>query len=126
MRNHKGPLPPHQKELGLEQYKYHIAFENNSIPNYISEKLVDSILCECLTFYWGAPNWRQHIDERAIVWLEGSNLELDCQTILRAVREDWWSQRIEHIRAMKKKLIDEMAFVPRLHKFINSRIRADL
>ncbi len=117
--NHKGALPSRQKDDGLFPYKYHIAVENHQLPNFITEKLVDGILAECLTFYWGAPNWKQYIDDRAVVWLEGSNLEQDYETIRRAIAEDWWSQRIEYIRAAKRKILNELAFVPRIHAFVN-------
>ncbi len=117
--NHMGPLPHLNKDSGMYPYKYHVAIENHSNWNYVTEKLVDGILSECLTFYWGAPNIEQLIDPRAYVRLELGNMEKDIQTIEKAIKEDWWSQRIQYIREAKKKIINELAFIPRLEKFIS-------
>ncbi len=114
--NHLGPLPHLTKDIGMYQYKYHIAIENNSNYNYITEKIVDGILAECLTFYWGAPNTRQYIDKMAYIELDVTNIDKAINTIKTAIKEDWWSQRIQYIREAKKKIINELAFLPRLEK----------
>lgn len=116
--NHKGPLPPLDKTGGTYPYKYHLAVENNSINNCVTEKLVDGILSECLVFYWGCPNIREIIDPRAFVHIECGNFIDDASLIERAIKEDWWSQRIEYIREAKKKIINDLAFLPRLEKYL--------
>ena len=116
--NFKGSLPSHTKDKGLFPYKYTFNAENNSIPYYYTEKLIDGILAECLTFYWGCPNAREFIDERAYVQLTLSNFEQDYDTIRTAIKEDWWSQRIQYIREAKQKILNELQFFPRLEKII--------
>lgn len=118
--NHLGPLPHLTKDIGMYQYKYHIAIENNSNYNYVTEKIVDGILAECLTFYWGAPNTRQYIDKMAYIELDLSNIDNAINTIRKAIKEDWWSQRIQYIREAKKKIINELAFMPRLENYLLS------
>jgi hypothetical protein len=118
--NHMGPLPHLTKDIGMYPYKYHIAIENHENYNYTTEKLVDGILSECLTFYWGAPNVRSLINPNAYVHLTTSNPREIIETIRTAIKEDWWSQRIHHIREEKKRIINELAFMPRLEKFLLS------
>jgi hypothetical protein len=48
--------PVEDKWDALVQYKYHISIENMVKDNYWTEKLVDPMLAECLTFYLGCPN----------------------------------------------------------------------
>jgi len=55
-KNYIKSLPYHEKDEGLFPYKYTINAENNEIPYYYTEKLIDGIMTECLTFYWGCPN----------------------------------------------------------------------
>ena len=117
-KNYKGQLPLHQKDDALIPYKYTFNVENHSIPNYYTEKLIDGILSECLTFYSGCPNIKEHIDCRAYVYLELGNFEKDFQTIKRAIEEDWWSERITYIRRAKEKILEERQFFPRLEKII--------
>ncbi len=116
--NHKGPLPNLDKTRGIYPYKYHIAVENNSEHNYVTEKLIDGILSESLVFYWGCPNIRNLIDPRAYVQINLGSFQEDANLMARAIREDWWSQRIQYIREAKKKIMNEMAFLPRLEKYL--------
>jgi hypothetical protein len=116
--NYKGELPYHNKNNGILPYKYTFNAENFEIRNYYTEKLIDGILGECLTFYWGCPNIPEHIDPRAYVKLELYDFEKDYQTIKKAIDEDWWSQRIEFIRNEKQKILNDKQFFPRLEKII--------
>jgi hypothetical protein len=120
--NYKGSLPYHAKDNALFPYKYTFNAENNFIPNYYTEKLIDGILAECLTFYRGPPNIKELIDERAFVWLELSDFEKDYDIIQKAIEEDWWSQRIEFIRKEKLRILNELQFFPRLEKIINEKV----
>ena len=43
---YRGPLPPNDKSSGLFPYKYTLIAENNAIPGYFTEKVVDGILSE--------------------------------------------------------------------------------
>ena len=119
-KNYKGSLPYHNKDDSLLPYKYSFNCENHSIKNYCTEKLIDGILSETLTFYSGCYNVKDYIDEKAFVYLELSNFEKDYQTIKKAIEEDWWSQRLPYIKEAKKKILNELQFFPRLHKIINS------
>jgi hypothetical protein len=117
--NYIGSLPPDDKNGGLIGYKYTFNAENHSIKNYYTEKLIDGILAECLVFYWGCPNIKDYIDERAYVQLELSNFEKDYQTIKKAIDEDLYTQRLPYIREAKKKILNQLQFFPRLEKILS-------
>jgi hypothetical protein len=119
-KKYMGSLPSHEKDAALLPYKYTFNAENHSIDNYCTEKIVDGILSECLTFYWGCPNLETHIDPRAFVRLELVDFEKDYQLILRAVKEDWWSDRIQIIREEKRRILTQLQFFPRVAAIIES------
>lgn len=96
------------KENYIRPFKYYFMCENNQEPGYITEKLWEPILCESLCFYWGAPNVADYIDPRAFVYLDMTDYEAAYETIKKAVVEDWWSQRIDYIRAAKRKVLLEL------------------
>lgn len=104
------------KDDGLLPYKYTIAFENTSRPNYITEKLVDAILAECLCFYWGCPNIDEHFDTRCFIRLDMNKNPLE--TINNAISNDLWSHRLPFIRAMKQTILHGLSFAPRLYGLI--------
>lgn len=118
-KNYMGPLPMNEKDDAIFKYKYTFNAENHEIYNYYTEKIIDGILGECLTFYWGCPNIPEYIDSRAYVILDLDNFELSKTIVKKAIKEDWWSKRIEYIREAKNKILDELQFFPRLNKIIN-------
>lgn len=117
--NHLGPLPYHCKDNALFPYKYTFNCENNSVPNYLTEKLIDGILAECLVFYSGCPNAAEHIDRRAFVYLELSNFESDYEKIKSSIANGLWEERLPFIREAKRKILMEQQFFPRLEKLIS-------
>ena len=44
------------KRLILQRYKFYLAFENNQIQDYVSEKVFDGLLAGTLPVYWGAES----------------------------------------------------------------------
>jgi len=121
-KNYKGSLPPHMKEMGLFPYKYHFNAENNSIPNYFTEKIIDGILSECLVFYWGCPNIGEYIDYRAFIILDLNDLVGSMHTVINAIKNDEWSRRINIIREEKKKIMRDMNMFRRIYNHLNYSI----
>ena len=109
------------KYLGIVNYKYYFMMENNFEENFITEKMWEPILCECLVFYYGCPNVSTYINPLAYVELDITDFEKSYQIMKKAVEEDWWSQRIDIIRQEKQKILNEMAFFPRIQKIIEER-----
>jgi phage anti-repressor protein len=121
-KNYRRVLSPYQdKSQGLVPYKYYFMVENNYENNFVTEKLWEPILCECLCFYFGCPNVKEIVDERAFVLLDMYDFEKSYRLIQQAIEQDWWSQRIEYIRKEKHRLLEEMAFCPRLEKVIRDQ-----
>lgn len=117
--NYRGPLYPYvDKGNGLYEYKYYFMVENNYEQNFITEKLWEPILCEALVFYYGCPNISDYVDPRAFVLLDMNDFEKSYQIINKAIKEDWWSQRIGFIRNEKRKILNEFAFFPTVDKII--------
>jgi len=116
--NYKGPVPEENKYNVYANYKYCLGIENNSEHNYATEKLWEAILCESLCFYWGCPNVETYIDRKAFVRLPLEDPPAALQLMQQAIAEDWWSQRIEIIKQMKEKILNELGFFPLLNQII--------
>lgn len=116
---YKGALPTFHKEDGLLPYKYTFASENFAEHNYVTEKLIDAILSECLCFYWGCPNLESYIDSRAFIRLDLDDHKGSLKKIEEAILGNEWEKRISVIRQMKHKILDELSFFPTLEKIIN-------
>ncbi len=116
--NYKGPLPNDEPYNVLMPHKYYFMTENNQETNYATEKIWEPILCECLCFYWGCPNLTDYIHPEAFVQLDLNDFEKSKQIIIQAIKEDWWSQRIDIIRKEKNKILNQLGFFPTIHKIL--------
>jgi GR25 family glycosyltransferase involved in LPS biosynthesis len=124
-KHYKGRLDNNQKIDGYFPYKYYFIAENNSEYNYISEKLWEPILCECLCFYWGAPNAKSYINPDAFVQLDLNDFEASYNIMKRAMIEDWYSKRIDIIRHEKSKILNYYNFFPTIERIIINDIYKD-
>lgn len=116
-KNYKGCVN-NSKEECFSMYKYCFQAENNSEYNYATEKIWEAICCECLCFYWGCPNLETYINPLAFVRLDLDDIEGTRSIIEKAIREDWWSERISIIRQEKEKIIKELGFFPSVKKIL--------
>lgn len=117
-KNYMGNLPHHKKDAALFPYKYNFNCENNQIAYYYTEKLIDGILSESLTFYCGCPNITSLIDPNCYVILTLEDFESDYQTIKKTIKDNLYEERIDFIKKEKKRILDTLQFFPRLEKII--------
>ena len=115
---HLGELPYHKKDDGVLPYKYHIAIENCNMDNYFTEKLIDGILGECLCFYWGCKNIDKYFNDCYIQL--PFDIEKSIEIIIKSIQDNEYEKRIDKIREMKMKVLNEYQFFPRLNSIINS------
>jgi GR25 family glycosyltransferase involved in LPS biosynthesis len=102
-KNYKGEIK--NKSSGLKDYKYTIAIENCREPGYITEKLIDGILSECLVFYIGAPDINKWIDSSCYIELDINDVEKSVQIIKEAMEAKEWEKRIDKIRREKERIV---------------------
>ena len=124
-KNYIKALDSDKKNDGILPYKYYFMAENNSEYNYISEKLWEPIISECLCFYWGAPNVSDYIDKRAYIALNLDNFEESYQIIKNAIDNDLWSERINIIREEKYKILNYYNFFPTVERIVTKDLFKD-
>ena len=57
-----------RKEEVLPFFRFSLCYENvDGVPGYITEKIFDSMRCNCVPIYWGASNISEYVDPRAYV-----------------------------------------------------------
>jgi hypothetical protein len=55
------------KQAFLRDYKFTIAFENESYPGYTTEKIVEPMLSDSIPIYWGDPLVGRDFDTRSFL-----------------------------------------------------------
>jgi hypothetical protein len=56
------------KVVGLESYKFVVAFENSPAIGYFTEKMVDAVLAGAIPIYWGSSDLFKYLDEKSFVY----------------------------------------------------------
>ena len=53
----------------IAKYKFMICFENTSLPNYLTEKIVNAYSSGTIPIYWGCPNLGDYVNMDSILYL---------------------------------------------------------
>lgn len=88
-------------------YRYTFQSENSVEPNYFTEKIIRSILCECLCFYYGCPNIKNFIHPDCYILIDLDKPEESIETIKKSIEYNEWSKRIYNIRKQKSILMND-------------------
>lgn len=81
----------------LAPYKYSIALENSSQPNYFTEKIVDCFATYTVPLYYGDPLIGHYFPEGSFVWLPVESPDVAIQIIQKTVASNDWSDRLQSI-----------------------------
>ena len=117
-RSYRGALPWLDKREGLAPYRYTIAIENNSEKNYVTEKLTDAIISECLPFYWGCPNLEDIIEPDSFIRLPSDDITAATSIIREAIANDEYSRRLPAIKRSKEKLLNSLQIAPTVSRLV--------
>jgi hypothetical protein len=118
-KSYKKPLPHAVKNEGLFPYKYHFNAENCSKPGYITEKLIDAILSECLCFYWGSKDVSSYIDPSSYVFLDLDKPEESMKIMKECIENDEWTKRISSIRREKYRILNDINIFKKISDIIH-------
>ena len=96
-------------------YRYQLAVENTlDEPNYVTEKLVDSLLMRCLTFYMG-NNAGDFIDPDAFVRLDPEMSDDDVAELVGShIRDNAWEKRRALIESEARRVLAEESLFPKM------------
>jgi hypothetical protein len=109
-----GINPLERKWEGIADYKYHIALENQSRNNVITEKLYDSFLGLSYPIYYGAPNVYQYFDRRSLSTIDIMDINSSIKTIEDILETDPFSAKLPYIIESKTKTLLEYNLFTRM------------
>ncbi|MBC2595764.1 hypothetical protein H5P28_15970 [Ruficoccus amylovorans] len=88
-RNNIGRVIPRGGEFKREfnaPCKFHLCWENKSLPGYTTEKLVDAMWARCIPIYWGSPRVAEEFNPKS--FLDRSQFASDEAMIERILEID--------------------------------------
>ena len=104
---------------GLVDYRYSLAIENYSGPNYFSEKLTDALLAWCMPIYWGCTNLEQYLpaDSFVRIDIEAGEAVERVQDIVASNRRE---RNLDAIAEARRRLLEEYQIWPTIESAIET------
>jgi len=116
IKSYKGHIKA--KRDGLYPYKYTFCPDNTEDIGFMTEKLIDAVLSECLGFYWGCSNAEDFVNPDAFIQLDLNNYD-ECFEIVRtAIENNEWEKRIDIIREEKKRILNDCQLLSRINDIV--------
>jgi hypothetical protein len=112
----------------LAPYRYSVAIENTSSPDYWTEKLADCFLAWTVPLYFGCTNILDYFPERSLIWLPVDRPEEALARIrdLEQEGEEGWVSRLDALREARDLVLHDYQFFPHLSRLIKEhQFRAD-
>jgi len=98
-----GINPIEFKSVGLADYRFSIALENNRCNYYFTEKIIDCFLSSTVPIYYGCPDITKYYDERGIIRF--STVE-ELKDILDSLSKDLYLEMRPFVEENKKRCLD--------------------
>lgn len=73
----------------MKEHKFHIAFESSSHPGYVTEKISQAMLANCVPIYWGDPLIYRDFNPKSFLnYADFGNDEAFIEEIIRVDNDD--------------------------------------
>jgi hypothetical protein len=113
----RGFNPVADKWDGLAPYRYAIAVENHSCPDYWTEKIADCFLAGAMPIYFGATNLTSYFPADSFVWVD-INDPAAPQRVAEIVASDLAEKNQAALHEARRRVLDEHNLFPRLARLI--------
>jgi hypothetical protein len=91
----------------IAPYKYHVALENSSYPDYWTEKLSDAYLGGAYPFYYGCPNLEDYFPKGSFSRIDVDNVEESIATIEKAIETGKYEKAVGDVMAARDLVLDK-------------------
>lgn len=107
-----------EKRSALDQYRFHICFENNQTMDLWTEKIADPILSYCIPIYIGCRNIKSYFSNDSIIQIDPTNLDSIIALINMENEElyNLYHSRLPNLIRDRQKLMEEFTIFGELNK----------
>lgn len=106
---------------GISRYKYYLAVENCSYPDYWTEKLSDAFLGGAYPFYYGCPNINKYFSENSLTPIDINNLSAAVKTIEDHMTKHKYEESLVELRYAKDKVLNKYNLFAMLSEYCAER-----
>ena len=102
--------------------RYHIAIENDSRHNLVSEKLYDSFLGLSFPIYYGARNINKLFDKDSLISIDINDVSNSIKSIEDAMQNNLYKKNFEYLLKAKNQVLNEFNIFNRLNTLVEENI----
>lgn len=102
--------------------KYHIALENCSRSNTVTEKLYDSFLGLSFPIYYGASNIGDLFDKNSLIVIDINDIRSSIRTIEYVLNSNLYQENFDKLIESKNKVLGEFNIFNRFSKLVEENI----
>jgi len=106
---------------GLAPYKYSLAIENSSGPDYWTEKVADCFLTWTVPIYYGCTNLEEYFPKESFIRIDIDQPEASLEKIEEIIRTDDWEKRIPAVERARNLVLYKYQIFPYLSELIHSQ-----
>ncbi len=103
---------------GLAAYRYSIAAENTSWPDYWTEKIADCFLTWTIPFYHGCGNLEQYFPADSFIRIDINRPDEAIAIIKRSLKEDDWIRRLPALEEARRRVLYDYQIFPLLTRLL--------
>lgn len=112
------------KWVGLLPYRYSLAIENSSGPDYWTEKLADCFLSWTVPIYYGCKNLEDYFPAESFVRIDINQPEAALETISTLLASDDWEARLPGLEKARSLVLERYQFFPQMKNLIEHHYRS--
>lgn len=117
-----GHQPLADKWQAVAPFRFHLALENTSRPNYLTEKLGDAFLGNAFPFYYGAPNVADYYPPDSYETIDIFRPRESIVRICAAIDQDLDIQRADQVAQARRLVLDRWNLFPSLAKMLREKM----
>ena len=111
---------------GLAPYKYSLAIENSSSPDYWTEKIADCFLSWSVPITYGCTNLEDYFPPESFIRIHIDPPERGLETVKTILEQDNWERRIPALKEARDRVLHRYQLFPHLSRLIRAQPQRDL
>jgi hypothetical protein len=106
---------------GLGPYKYSLAIENSSSPDYWTEKIADCFLSWSVPIYYGCTNLEDYFPPQSFIRIPIDPPERGLESLKNILERDNWESRIPALKEARDLVLHRYQLFPHLSRLIREQ-----
>lgn len=103
---------------GLAPYRYSLAIENSSGPEYWTEKLADCFLSWTVPIYYGCANLEDYFPAESFIRIDITEPEKAYDIIVASMTEADWNTRLPALEEARRRVLERHQFFPQVVELV--------